>query len=271
MKRLIPTFVLIAYYAILIKVMVFKDMPTIHIGQLMFNFGGTNGGHPANFVPFKTIVPYLFGDQGLVIAGVNLLGNIALLVPIGLLAPLVFINITWKKSLALSVAAGLSIEIMQAVLDLGIFDIDDVILNALGVMTGSWAFMVLAKWMRSGKYKNIAIAVLTITIATAAAFYALYPKGQPVVNPADRATSQSGDLCGNTRGTGQIVSIDISAITLELNDGRMQTIELTDRTTIKTPAGAASKNDLKTGDRVTVVVNDSETASAVLVCGMGAN
>lgn len=183
--------ILIAYSALLIKVMVFKDMPTIRIGQLRFNFGGADGDHPANFIPFNTIVPYLFGDQGLVIAGVNLLGNIALLVPIGLLAPLIFRKMTWKKSLTLSVAAGLIIEIMQAVLRLGIFDIDDIILNALGVMTGYWAFVILAKWFDSRKYKRIAIATIIIIFSAAAALYALYPKGQPVVNPADRTRQQT--------------------------------------------------------------------------------
>ncbi|HUS26183.1 MAG TPA: VanZ family protein [Nevskiaceae bacterium] len=268
MKRLVPTFILIAYSAILVKVMVFKDMPTIRIGQLMFNFGGTDGGHPANFVPFKTIVPYLFGDQGLVIAGVNLIGNIALLVPIGLLAPFVFRNMTWKKYLALSVAAGLIIEITQAVLRLGIFDIDDVILNALGVMTGYWACVVLAKWVRSRKYKNIVITAIIVTAAIAAAFYALYPKGQPVVNPAERAASQSDNLCGGTRGTGQITGIGDNTITIKRNDDSLQTINLTNRTTIRTSAGAASKTDLKVRDRVTVVVDESETAATVLVCSI---
>lgn len=268
MKRLTPAFILIAYSAVLVKVMVFKDMPTIKIGQLMFNFGGTNGGHPANFVPFKTIVPYLFGDQGLIIAGVNLAGNVALLVPIGLLAPLVFRNSTWKKALVLSVTTGLTIEIMQAVLRLGIFDIDDIILNALGVMVGYWTFAILAKWIRSRNYKNIGIAGGIVIVAMAAGLYALYPKGQPVVSPADRAASQNGNLCGSTRGTGQIVNIGNSSIAIERNDGRLQTINLTDGTTFKTSDGTASKADLQKGDRVTVVIDDSETASTVLVCGI---
>jgi glycopeptide antibiotics resistance protein len=191
MKRLISICILIVYGALLVKVMVFKDMPTIRIGQLRFNFGGADGGHPANFVPFKTIVPYLFGDQGLVIAGANLLGNIALLVPIGLLAPFVFRNMTWKKSLTLAVAAGLVIEIMQAALRLGIFDIDDVILNAIGVMAGYWTFVVLAKWVGSKKYKHIAIVAIIIIFTIVAVLYALYPKGQPVVNPADRTRQQT--------------------------------------------------------------------------------
>jgi glycopeptide antibiotics resistance protein len=51
---------------------------------------------------------------------------------------------TWRKSLALAVAVGLAIEGMEVVFRVGIFDIDDVILNALGVMLGYCANSVFA-------------------------------------------------------------------------------------------------------------------------------
>ena len=44
-KPVISAFVLIAYCAILIKVMVFKDIPTISVGSLMLNFAGTRRRH----------------------------------------------------------------------------------------------------------------------------------------------------------------------------------------------------------------------------------
>src|SRR6267378_4259578 len=177
-KNLISTFILIAYCAILIKIMVFKDIPTIRIGSLMLNFAGTNAGHAPNFVPFKTIVPYLLGYKGWIIAGVNLVGNIALLVPIGFLVPFVHRNMTGKKSLALGVVSGLSIEVMQSVLRVGIFDIDDVILNALGVMIGYAAFAILANWIRSRHYKKMVVASLVGVAATVA----LYGGVNPVVD-----------------------------------------------------------------------------------------
>jgi hypothetical protein len=61
-KRLIPAFILIAYSAILIKLIVFKTQRPLRIKllhlQLKFTDHGT--GH-ANFLPFKTIWPYLHG------------------------------------------------------------------------------------------------------------------------------------------------------------------------------------------------------------------
>jgi|SRR2546421_5285925 len=269
-KPVIATLLLIAYCAILIKVMVFKDIPPIRVGSLILNFAGTNGGHAPNFVPFKTIVPYLLGFKGWIIAGVNLIGNIALLVPIGFLVPFVYRSMTWKKSLALGVVAGLCIEVMQTVLRVGIFDIDDVILNAFGVVIGYAAFAILADWIRAGSYTKIVVASLA-AVAAAVALYAgvVYPTIHQPVNPVvlnPPVDSPRVDLCGGTGGTGQIVNVDGRTMTIERTDGVVQTLTLTDRTTIRTSAGPASASDLKVGDRVTVVVYDGKTATTVLIC-----
>jgi glycopeptide antibiotics resistance protein len=288
-KRLLPAIILIAYSAILIKVMVFKDMPLIRIGPLMLNFGGTQEG-PANLIPFKTIFPYLLGEKGLMIAIINIAGNIALLVPIGFLIPFIFQNITWKKTIVIAIAAGFTIEGMQVLLHVGIFDIDDVILNALGVMIGYWAFVILTNWMHSGKYKTIIITASIIIVVVVAAIYAIYPKGQQLVNSridtasvqpdlfdtgtiksdsfynGDGKISQGVDPCNGTGGTGQIVSLGNNTITIKRNDGINEIINLTDKTTIKNSLGTLSQSDLKTGDRVTVVVMADHIATAVLVC-----
>jgi glycopeptide antibiotics resistance protein len=285
-KHLVSTFILIVYITILIKVMVFKDMPTIRMGSLMLNFSGTDGGHPANLVPFKSILPYLLGDKGWIIAGANLVGNIAPLVPIGFLVLFVYRNMTWKKSLALAAAAGLAIEGMQVVLRVGIFDIDDVILNSLGVMIGYWTFAILAKWVRSKNYKNIVFAAI-IVIAALAVFYAavVYPMSHQPVNPgvgaggghSDRSANkggkipQSGDLCSGTGGTGSISSVVNNTITIKRNDdGSSQLINLTKQTTIKTSNSSVSASDLKTGEKVTLVGEPNSdgtfTANTVMVC-----
>src|SRR4029453_5040262 len=282
-KHLVSTFILIVYITILIKVMVFKDMPTIRMGSLMLNFSGTDGGHPANLVPFKTILQYLLGDKGWIIAGANLVGNIAPLVPIGFLVPFVYRNMTWKKSLALAAAAGLAIEGMQVVLRVGIFDTDDVILNALGVMIGYWTFAILAMWARSKNYKNIVFAAI-IVIAALAVFYGavVYPMSHQPVNPGVGAGGghfrnnegkipQSGDLCSGTRGIGRISSVGNNTITIKRNDdGSSQLINLTKQTKIKTSNSSVSASDLKTGEKVTLVGEPNSdgtfTANTVMVC-----
>jgi hypothetical protein len=61
-----------------------------------------------------------------------------------------------------------------------------------------------------------------------------------------------------------------NTITIKRHDGKSQISNLTGQTTIKTSTGSASASDLKTGDRVTIVVKSnpdgSETATTVLIC-----
>lgn len=278
-KHLIVKFILIAYSVILIKVMVFKDLPIIRIGPLMFRFGGTREG-PANLVPFKTILPYLLGKMGWLIGGINLIGNIVLLVPIGFLVPVIFRNVTWKIMLALALATGFAIEGMQVVLHVGIFDIDDVILNALGVMIGYWAFIILSRWLHSRNYKAIMITTIIVIAFAGAVLYAMYPTGQPAANARGDAGSVQPDSienliadaalgvdpCNGTGGTGQIISLGNKTITIKGGNGVSQIIKLTDHTKIKTSLGLISESGLQIGNHVTVIIDRSETAAVVLVC-----
>jgi glycopeptide antibiotics resistance protein len=118
------------------------------MGHLRFRFAGPHTG-PGNFVPFKTIVPELIGRGNHLIDIVNLIGNIIPFMPIGLLAPLVFRSISWQKALVLGVVTGLTFEVMEVVFRVGIFDIDDVILNGLGVMIGYGVFVLFRRRAQS--------------------------------------------------------------------------------------------------------------------------
>lgn len=84
------------------------------------------------------------------------------------------------------------------------------------------------------------------------------------------ALAASDDLCGTTRGNGQIVSVGNNSFTLEHNDGRNLIVNLTDNARIETSTGFVSLSDLKIGDRVTLVGDDNRdgsfTANAVVVC-----
>jgi glycopeptide antibiotics resistance protein len=135
---------LIAYSAILIRFVVFKAIPTIRMGHLRLKFAGPHTG-PANLVPFKTIVPQLIGHGNRLIDMVNLIGNIIPFMPIGLLAPFVFRSISWQKALVLGVVTGLTFEVMEVIFRVGIFDVDDVITNAFGVMVGYGVFVMFKR------------------------------------------------------------------------------------------------------------------------------
>ena len=268
LKRPIAAILLIAYAALLIKVMVLKDIGLIRIGPLMLNFGGTQEG-PANLVPLRTILPYLLGEKGLLIAGINIGGNILFLVPPGMLIPVVLPGLNWKRMIAAAIASGLSIEAMQAVLHVGIFDIDDVILNGLGVLAGYWLVEKLPAAWHSPHSRMFVIGTGAILTAMALFIMAdlyksLYAHDGPPVSP-------NGDLCHGTGGTGSIVETGNGNITILRRDGEKEIIQLTDQTIVRKAAGPVQRSDLRIGDRVTVVTGASDgnvqTATHILVCG----
>ncbi|GMW00831.1 MAG: hypothetical protein AMXMBFR84_19680 [Candidatus Hydrogenedentota bacterium] len=146
-KRLIPAVFLVLYSAILVKLLILKHV-SLKLGFMTLNFASRSTGE-ANWVPFKTILPYLLGEKGGFIALFNLGGNIVLFVPIGFVVPFVLRNMTWTKTLALALASPLAIEVVQGVFQLGIVDIDDVILNGLGIIIGYGAYRHVSKRMRN--------------------------------------------------------------------------------------------------------------------------
>ena len=140
--RWLTACLLIAYSAILIKFVVFKAIPTIRMRHFRLRIAGSHTG-PANLIPFKTIVPQLLGQGNHLIGMVNLIGNVIPFIPIGLLTPLVFRSVSWRKALVLGIFTGLTFEVLEAIFRVGIFDVDDIILNASGVMVGYAAFAMV--------------------------------------------------------------------------------------------------------------------------------
>jgi glycopeptide antibiotics resistance protein len=278
-NRILPSILLLAYGAILVKVMVLKDVPMISIGPVTLNFGGTQVGDP-NYVPFRTILPYLLGDNGFLIGALNIGGNIAFLIPIGFLLPFVFVRIDWKKSLVVAVLSGMSIELTQVFLHIGIFDIDDVILNALGVMLGYWMYIFFRKIM-SSSYRKVAIVGISVLSTAAIVSLFVYAKQnelgfEPVhesnqqnrVGQTKDGAPQGVDPCNGTMGTGQIIGLTETTITIKRRDGKEEVVVLTEKTSMSNSAGPITKSMLQVGDRVTVVIDDSNTAFVVLVCGI---
>ena len=104
------------------------------------------GESAANLVPFRTIETYI-SDLSFSVAFMNIFGNIIPFIPMGFLLPMAFPsqrNII--KTMISSFLLILSVEILQLILFLGSFDIDDIILNLLSCFIGFILFKV---------YKNI--------------------------------------------------------------------------------------------------------------------
>lgn len=207
-----------------------KDVPLIRIGDLMLNFGGTQGGE-SNLIPFTTIAAYFDGHKGFLIASINLLGNVILLVPLGFIIPFAFQSLNRGQITAVAVISGLSIELLQLILEVGIFDIDDVILNALGVIAGFWCYILFIK-MHEIVSKQILVIIFSVLIVSIIALSGIYyvRKGRlPVSFGSVDENGQASfpgqsDPCKGTGGTGEIITINNHAFILKRSDGVEQKI-----------------------------------------------
>jgi glycopeptide antibiotics resistance protein len=92
-----------------------------------------------NIIPFKSIINYLvnFEHYNFITWFYNTFGNILLFFPLGILISLFFVSVNrFTQVMYLSIFVSFSIEITQYITTLGVFDVDDVILNTLGSILG---------------------------------------------------------------------------------------------------------------------------------------
>ncbi len=132
MKNKFLYIILAIYSALILRLIVFKYPPGI-------TFSTAN----ANLIPFKTILGYLSGEPTWWIAMRNLLGNIIILVPFGFLTAILYQKIKLISVLLIGVFVGIILELLQVIFKSGILDIDDVILNSLGVIIGYLLFIFI--------------------------------------------------------------------------------------------------------------------------------
>lgn len=126
-------------YLLLFRVPSFSDEP--YFQQLRDHL---------NPIPLRTIGLYLrlleppIRPHLVRLAHVNLLGNILLFIPLGLLPPLLSSKMQrfWKVAL---LAAGImaAVELAQMLLLVGTCDVDDLILNVAGAALGYWLFRLI--------------------------------------------------------------------------------------------------------------------------------
>lgn len=147
--RTIATLLFVFYLFVLLKVTLFRTAVTL----FDIYFGDKNGYvtsletayERANFIPFYSIYYYLISRQEPLEVGlVNVFGNILLFIPFGFLLPLTLRRFrTLTSALALMALTSLVFEVTQMLMAIGVFDIDDVLFNAVGGMIGYGFFRLL--------------------------------------------------------------------------------------------------------------------------------
>lgn len=105
----------------------------------------------SNLIPFGNTYEYIFGadkfNMDIIIN--NTLGNILIFIPLGIFLPILFKKYqTFTQVLVGSMVISFTIEVLQFMLQIGQFDIDDVILNTVG---GAVGYLIIRFLMRVAK------------------------------------------------------------------------------------------------------------------------
>jgi len=113
---------------------------------MLWGFGrATQPVYMYNLVPFKTIEHFLridhFNTRTWVI---NLIGNIGVFVPFGIMIPMVF-NSKLVKTIYIALIGLLVLETAQLLTRKGTLDVDDFMLNSVGVAIGYMFYILCLK------------------------------------------------------------------------------------------------------------------------------
>lgn len=121
----------VLYLGLLIYFLLFAEM---------FGRDMADRGYSYNLEPFREIVRFVRYSHKLGVTAVvlNLAGNIAVFIPFGIFVPVLFKpDMRLWQIVFTTMAASLIIEILQLVLRVGSFDVDDILLNTFGGLMGA--------------------------------------------------------------------------------------------------------------------------------------
>ena len=116
---------------------------TIGLLILLFLRSNDQSYESINLIPFSTIAFYLSGKVDTLISLYNLAANIGLFLPFGIL--LRTIRASLRKLIVLPFTAITFIELLQFFTHRGSLDIDDLLLNLLGIYAGCWLYPLFRK------------------------------------------------------------------------------------------------------------------------------
>ena len=127
-------FLFVLYVIFLIYFLIFSDW---------YGRGNTMDGYRYNLVPFKEIERFWQYRETLGWRGMaNLFGNIVLFIPFGFFLPMASRYKSFFVTTFFSFSLSFLVETFQLLSKVGIFDVDDLILNTLGGILGYIIYMI---------------------------------------------------------------------------------------------------------------------------------
>lgn len=193
-KKVIPVIFALIYAFVLIYVIMLK-----------------NGGNPVRQiqpVPFDSVRKCLSGEKTLLASLKNILGNILIFVPLGVILPLLNKKITLKKCVLAGLALSLCAEAAQYIFHLGMSDIDDIITNTLGAFAGAGIYCGVFSKLKD---KNTAAVIFLLAFGVLGFASVWYYQPDLIFGKVSYRVDSIGGA--------YIDSYDISAVCYKINYG----------------------------------------------------
>ncbi len=161
-KELIFLLILIIYIMFMCKILLFKNVPITEVFDTSRNISRER----YNLIPFFTIHLYFFSGyiSNIFISILNVLGNVLIFTPLAIYLQIYKKDKSFKKTISTVFFITLCVEVVQFIFGLGIFDVDDIILNVFGGVVGVFIYRFLRFIFKDDeKIKNIIIVLVFTT------------------------------------------------------------------------------------------------------------
>lgn len=150
------------YIVMLLRITLFKQ---VSLYNLFAAIGASE--RTISIIPFKSVFEMVHDGVSAARVIENVLGNLAVFMPLGLLLPILTKDKS-KKILLYGFVLSLFIEVMQYILALGSSDIDDLLLNTLGAMVGYAIYKAVRRKSRTDTTAVAFVLVITMGLGSVA-------------------------------------------------------------------------------------------------------
>lgn len=147
--RVVSTIFFVIYMLVLVYFLLLSDGLGRDMGYETYRM---------NLIPFQEIRRFViyrnYIDEPLLVL-INLLGNVIAFVPFGaLIRWVVNRRVRWYQAVGYTCLFSVCVECLQLVAKVGVFDVDDILLNTIGGLIGFWLYYILLLINRRREQQN---------------------------------------------------------------------------------------------------------------------
>jgi glycopeptide antibiotics resistance protein len=157
-RRTLVSLLFVVYLLVVIKLVLLKGLGDLKSHFVEdYNLGLLNENiAQGNYIPFYTVKYYMTGTDNLRYTKENLVGNVLLFFPFGVLLPVLFNNVNgFRRLISISLVISLALELIQLFTALGNFDVDDIILNVFGASLGFGTYILANEFITVNRRPHI--------------------------------------------------------------------------------------------------------------------